>query len=166
MLRVAVNNHIYFDDYVKENITIDCTVSIAKHNQLTINHYGKQFGENGVWDTKVANDVITHDRAIKINAIELNDVDIAKYIVNHWPFTASDGTTLYTDYIGHNGLLTIDFDAPVYDWIIQKLVKPTTVLTAATVVETSHSDLFNYTNDLKELNAIENLLKEYAHLFN
>lgn len=135
-------------------------------NSLVLEHYGKYFGQNNRWDTDSENGNIVRDRAIRIVSIELDDVDISKYMTKYWPLITDQGE-MFTDYFGHNGVCTIEFGAPVYDWIITELVhQPNHQYKALDlIVETSHSDLFDYKNDLQEIAEIENILKTNAHLF-
>lgn len=166
--RVIGNSITYFDSEVCENATIEFDMPLLDNNTLIIQHYDKKFGENGQWDTKCEGDQIIEDRAVRLVKLEIDSVDITKYFVRHWTWTTTDGTELTTDYFGHNGQACIEFTAPVYNWIITKLVHdPETSKYKAQdlIIETSHSDLFNYTQDIIELAEIEKILKENAHLF-
>lgn len=62
-------------------------------------------------------------------------------------------------------MVTLHFNLPVYDWIIQT-IRRKKVPNTKVIVETSHSDLFNYDNDLKEIAEIEELIKQHEYLFN
>ena len=138
-------------------------------NNLILQHYGKQFGENNIWDTRSENNCIVEDRAVQLVRLEFDKVDIAPYLIKHWPFKTDDAQHIATDYFGFNGCCSIDFTSPVYDWIITNLVydpKSHLVKAQDLIVETSHSNLFNYDEDLIILKEIEKLLKKHAHLFN
>jgi hypothetical protein len=151
------------------NKVIEFEMPLEAHNKLVMEHYGKQFGENGQWDTRSENDSITQDRAVRFISMSFDDVAVGQYLVRHWPFSTVDGQTIATDYFGFNGQCSIEFDAPVYDWIITHLVHdPTshTVKAQDLIIETSHNDLFTYDQDLITLKEIEQLLEQHAHLFN
>ena len=169
LLRVSVNDNIYFDDKVIDNKIIEFDAPLEDINSLVMQHYGKSFGNNGIWDTKSENNIIIQDRGIKLIKLEFDAVNIEKYVIKHWPYTTDDGESFATDYFGHNGQFNITFDRKVYNWIITTLVHdPVSSVYRAQdlIIETSHNDLFNYENDVKELKEISHLLEKYAHLFN
>ena len=168
-VKVIGNNYTYFDAEVVKNKIIEFTMPLQDRNCLILEHYGKKFGENGIWDTRSNGDQITEDRAVKLIKLELNEVDISPYLVRQWPFITDSGQSIPTDYFGFNGACHINFDSPVYDWIIKTLVHdPSNVKVKAQdlIIETSHNDLFNYNQDIETLKEIEQLLKENAYLFN
>lgn len=167
--KITGNNITYFDQQVKENLLVEFTMPLEDKNSLVLTHYDKSFGENNVWDTHSKNGKITADRAVRLIKLELDDVDIKKYITRFWPFYTDDGRLVLTDFFGYNGSCTINFESPVYNWIIKNLVHDpadTKLKAQDLIVETSHNDLFNYENDLATLKEIEALLETHAHLFN
>lgn len=141
---------------------------LQESNSLILEHYGKYFGQNNRWDTQSENNVIVQDRGVRLVHLELDEVDIVKYVFGNWPYVTDQGESFPTNYFGHNGKCTVNFDAPVYPWIIANLVR-TTASTAQKpqdfVIETSHNDLFNYSQDIDIIEEIENILEEHAHLF-
>ena len=98
--------------------------------------------------------------------LEFDQVNVIEYLLTHWPFITTSGEVVKTDYFGYNGSLTINFTTPVYEWIITHLVQTKVNRTQDFIIETSHNNLFDYNNDLKELKEIEYLLEKHAHLFN
>ena len=168
-VKVIGNNHTYFDAEVVENKIIEFTMPLHNENCLILEHYGKRFGENNIWDTHSKNDQIIADRAVKLIKLELNEVDISPYLCRQWPFKTDSGQEISTDYFGFNGACYINFNSPVYEWIIKTLVHdPSNIKVKAQdlIIETSHNDLFSYDQDIETLKEIDQLLKEYAHLFN
>lgn len=165
--KVVANNHTYYDQQVIDKKIIKFSLPAKNLNCLVLEHYGKSFGINGRWDTESNGDVIVRDRAVKLIKLELNDVNIIKYITR-WPLVTDQGESMPTDYLGHNGQITINFNSPVYDWIITTLVRETADITDSQdlIIETSHSNVFDYGEDLVELKEISKLLNEHAHLFN
>lgn len=139
----------------------------SKNNTLIIQHYGKNFGQNGQWDTVSKDNVIVQDRAVKLLDIELDDVSIANYVVHQCMFETDNGERLNTDYYGFNGKIEINFDSPVYEWIIDTIVKPKSrrLLDLSQPVETSANNLFEYEQDQRELAELETILEHNAHLF-
>lgn len=165
MLKITVNTIIYFEGAVQGDIIVAFDMPIQEINHLKIEHYGKFFGERSRWDTLSHDDRIIQDRAVKINQIRFDNIDIKKYLYHHWPMQTNQGS-IYTDYLGHNGEITISFNDPVYDWIITKLVAPKEQNKPVfdLVVETSFGNLFDYSQDLKEIEEIELILTKHAHL--
>lgn len=166
-LRVLLNNHIYFDGDVVNDVNVEFVAPVDHHNSLIIQHYNKNFGQNGQWDTLSENGVIVQDRALQLLSLTLDEVDISKYIFDHCPLVTDTDMSVHTDYYGFNGSVTIDFSSPVYEWIIDTIVrsrsKKMSDLTQA--IETSHGNLFDYRQDLIELDELEKILDQNAHLF-
>lgn len=164
-LRVTANQNIYWDDYVPGYKSIEFDMCLADTNYLRIQHYDKCFGHNGRWDTQSHNNVIVNDRAIKIKHIWLDQVELTQYLLQKWPMHTQEGK-IFTDYLGFNGHIDIEFDNPVYDWIITELVIPKeqNKIVFDLVTETSFGDIFNYDKDSIELEEITELLNQYAHL--
>jgi hypothetical protein len=159
-IKVSLNNDIYYNGPIKESKLITLELSLPKHNQLTVEHYGKSFGDNRRWDTKLDDQgVIYQDRAVRFEDLILDDVSLKKYIVT-FPFVSEQ--TYYTDYFGHNGYWNLTFETPIYEWIIKQFIVPHKPTPLGYVNETSHSNVFDYSNDLVEIDEIEQYLKEYA----
>ena len=139
---------------------------LLEENTLIIEHYDKKFGENGVWDVRVVDGEITEDRAVKVNSIVFDEVELIGYMYHHWPLITNDGP-VYTDYFGFNGRCAVNFSSPVYDWIIKSLVQPaeTNKPIYDLAVETSFGNLFDYCQDRKEIAEIEKILEKHAHIF-
>lgn len=163
---MRVNDVTYFDSDVHEQILIDFEAPLLDHNRLTMRHHGKNFGENGQWDTMADGDHILQDRAVKLLAVELDDVDISKYIYARCPLLTDQGDQVFTDYLGFNGTVTVQFAAPVYDWIIDHIVKHESrrLLDISQPIDTSYDNLFDYSQDEQQLQELETLLTRHAHL--
>lgn len=134
-------------------------------NQVVIKHKNKSFGTAGIWDTAVQNGIIVEDRAITLVDIALNDVSIKSYTFDRCRFVTEHGEGLQTDYFGHNGSFAFEFSVPVYEWIICNCVKPTANIDSDFVISTTADNLFDYDQDLIELDEIERILQQHAHLF-
>ena len=164
-LRLSVNDSIYFDNEINGKNNINITAPLQTNNKLIIQHYDKSFGQNGQWDTQSEEGKIVQDRAIILKSISLNDVDITKYILENCPLITDDKQVVYTDYIGFNGTIEVNFTQPVYDWIINTIVKPRSKITSDLIIETSYNNHYDYIRDLAELEELENILNENAYLF-
>lgn len=164
---IMVNNDIYFDDLVIDDMDIEFTAPLRDSNHLVIRHYDKRFGDDGQWDTVTHDNVIIQDRAIRLQSIELDNVNVKEWVIANCQFETENNGSIMTDYFGFNGQITISFGSPVYDWIIQTIVKSKSrkLLDLAQPIETSFDNLFDYTQDLLELDEIDSLLRKHANLF-
>jgi hypothetical protein len=94
-------------------------------------------------------------------------VSITKYVIEYCPFVSEQGEKIITDYYGFNGQVQIDFEQPVYEWIINTVVKPKSrkLLDLSQPIETSYDNLFDYKQDIVELKELDHILEKNAHLF-
>lgn len=167
LVRVAINDHTYYDGPVENQLHLAFDVPSLDNNHLSIQHYGKQFGQNGQWDTVSDGYTIVQDRAAKLMSFCLDEVELRDYVVNQCWFVTETGENLHTDYYGFNGTVAFEFQGSVYDWIIDHIVKSKSqqIFDLSQPTETSMGDLFNYQQDLLELSELEYLLAKHAHLF-
>ena len=161
--RIALNNKTYHDGPIVSDFELIIQDKFQTVNYLEVEHYGKYFGEQGIWDTQVIDNKTVADRAIQIVSIVINEVEIYD-IFFKLPFYSTVGEQ-HTHYLGHNGVWRCEFPENVYSWIIQQRHFGKTITSSNLVVETSHSELFDYTNDITELEELENLIKQNAYLF-
>ena len=165
-LEVICNNVSYWSGQIEDKKRIAIAIDLLDVNELKIKHFEKRFGEGRVWGTRSQDGTITQDRAFRIDSLIFDEVDIARHIMR-FPFVRDNGQEIRTDYFGFNGELVINFRSPVYQWIIEDLVRVSTKPSSAPdlIIETSHSDLFDYDQDLIEIKKIHQLLRDHAHLF-
>jgi hypothetical protein len=90
-MKILLNNIIYYDDQVTDTIDVVFEAPLQDNNSLIIQHYDKKFGQNGQWDTKLVNDVIVQDRALKLHSLDLDNVSITKYVIEYCPFVSEQG---------------------------------------------------------------------------
>jgi hypothetical protein len=165
-IEIVGNNHIYFTGKVEGLQVIQFSIPERSTNQVIIRHMNKRFGANGIWDSEVNNNELIKDRAVELLDFEINSVSIKSWIFNTCKFVTIDGEQLRADYFGYNGSATINFDSPVYEWIICNCIRSTAVIDSSKfVINTTLDNLFNYTNDIKELDEIERILEQHAYLF-
>lgn len=168
LFRVTVNDNVCFEGPIQDHQVLQFDVPTLDHNILTLTHHGKYFGENNRWDTRLEGDEIVQDRAVQLQGLELDGVDIVKYHRGRWLQHTTDGEVIDSVYFGHNASCSINFSAPVYDWIITQLIKNNTYRkynAQDLILETSHSDVFDYGNDRQLLDELDQLLETHAHLF-
>lgn len=166
-VEVSGNNHIYYTGTVQQTQAIRFSMPSCEINQVVIKHQNKSFGTDGLWDVVAKDNVIIQDRAVKLLDFELDDVSIKSYTFDNCRFVTDQNEILQTDYFGHNGYFVIEFGVPIYEWIICNCVKPQVKIDPGNfVISTTADNLFNYVQDQIEIDEIEGILNQHAHLFN
>lgn len=116
--KITLNNELVFDGQVEASV-IDAQFKLQKNNIITIEHYGKRFGENHIWDTKVVDGQIIADRYLRVDDIKILDISLKP-----WWHNGQIGDTEYIPqhldaiYFHQNITYTLKFTAPFYDWLI------------------------------------------------
>lgn len=121
LVKISVNDKIFYNDPVAETFEIEIEPLIQKNNQLTIEHYNKQ-NHDTVVDK---NGNITEDLSVELVSIEIDDIKILETVLYsmpyyvHWPDNLvkefeSRGETpplCLTNnlYFGFNGIYKFDF---------------------------------------------------------
>jgi hypothetical protein len=129
-LQLLVNDQTYYDNQVlnEQTITIHCLC--AKNNTLRLVHYGKQFGENGIYDSlsdgSESCEIVLRD--IRFNAVSIDLMRNDLVFNTTWSQHQLDTTEQhfidqYTKIKGFrsmtfNGHMDLEFNCPVYDWLI------------------------------------------------
>lgn len=163
-LKISLNDKVFFDGEVVETITIAFTALLLDKNKLTIQHYGKNFGANNVWDTKLEGGNIVQDRAAEIISLSLDEVDIAKYMQKKCPLVTENGDSVPGLYYGFNGCVDVEFEPPIYNWIIDNAVRPELQMAPNFnhPLEVNHAtNVFDYDRDQIEIKKIEDILSQY-----
>jgi hypothetical protein len=157
---------IYFSEVENSkilNFELDCSVN----NRLTIEHLGKSFGQNNIWDTDQHNDCV-----LKIQDIQLDQVSIGKELHSNLIFVtnwASEQLTQNSEefikkysviencmgQMNFNGTINFDFEVPVYEWLIkEKFINPSKKFTLNTY---SGQGKFDYEYILNKINSMKQL---------
>lgn len=164
LVKITLNDNIIFDGEIIKEKEIEIVENFHIDNTLSITHYGKSFGQAGIWDlTLDPEGKIVKDRAVEFRDISINEVSLKKYI-SHTPFVSDQ--VYHTDYFGHNGVWSLKFESPIYNWIIRTYIMPKYQPSQNHVDETSHNNLFDYSVDVSEIEKIENHLKEHEFINN
>lgn len=122
--RIKLNGHLLDDFQVTNEITKTYNVELEEQNTLSIQHYGKRFGEHRIWDTKLVDGVIVKDRFFSITDIEFNDVTIKDLwhngVVTGNRFDGNIPQHSTTLPFNDNREYSLSFTSPIYTWIIEK----------------------------------------------
>ena len=112
--KISHNSNVLWDGQVTAHQIFDFNIECNKENTLSFEHYGKRFGENGVWDTTE-----TEDRFIFLDDIKLDQVSIGDKLKHAMVLKTKDGQELQTyGSMNFNGVMDFYFETPVYDWLI------------------------------------------------
>jgi len=167
-LKILHNNVTVFDQTIIGDQSLTFELPCNKNNELQLIHYGKCFGENGVWDS--SSDA-SEQCFININDICFNEVSIgesmkSKLIFNtKWSdlqieqntqeFIDTYSTIQCYGMMNFNGSIAIEFDTPVYNWLIFSKYK---VPMTDTAYFSNYSSRWHYDNDLKVIEEIKELI--------
>jgi len=122
-IKIYLNNQVLYDGSVidQKNLYFE-NLDFNENNVLSIEHYGKRFGENNIWDTEVdKNNKIIKDRYFIINDILINNISLRE-IWHHGFFSNNQSIEDHTNelFFFFFFLYTLNFENPFYDWLIDK----------------------------------------------
>jgi hypothetical protein len=165
-IKVLVNDVEYYDAAVEGSVTISITAHCDHTNTLCIIHHGKNFGNNGIWDS--SSDGVQSCSAT-ITDIRFNTVSIGESMMSKLEFntTWSDDDSLDAEFkteyerfnsngvMSFNGSLLIEFETPIYNWLtIAKYKVPMTT----TAAFSNYSLRWHYDDDIAIINDIKKLI--------
>ena len=168
-LKILHNNIIIFDQPIvnKQQLTFDLTCT--QINELKFIHYGISFGENGVWDSSpnASEQCFVNIDNIFFNAVSIGEALKSKLIFNtEWTdLQIQQNTQEFIDtynkiqcygMMNFNGSITIEFDTPIYNWLILSKYK---VPITDTAYFSNYSARWHYDEDLKIIKEIKELIQ-------
>jgi hypothetical protein len=167
-LKILHNNVTVFDQPIIGNQSLSFDLTCRKINELKFIHYGKSFGEDGVWDSSPD---ASEQCFININDILFNEVSIGETLKSKLIFNTrwtdlqqQHNTQEFIDtyskiqcygMMNFNGSITIDFDTPVYNWLIFNKYK---VPMTDTAYFSNYSARWHYEEDLNVIKEIKELI--------
>jgi len=168
--RITVNDQELFNGAVQDSVTLMFNIDANKHNLLRIEHYGKRFGDDGVYDC--AEDQ-SEDCVLTINDIRFEDVTVGDELMSQLFFqtcwtdaqlrTMSEQqrsemnlTSAKCGIMNFNSQLDIQFETPILNWLtIAKYKKPV----EKTTYFSNHALRWHYEEDLKLIEEIKQLIR-------
>lgn len=156
--RIMINGNVIFDDTVKGEQLIQTDFVLRKDNNITIEHHSKAFGENGVWDTKLEDGIITADKNMHVHDLRIMGISL-RDVWHKGRMVSTDGVEQLPQHAEalhfyKNATYRLDFAAPFYDWLIDfrrqgfKSVGPIWKLSSL------NSQPDGYSSDMSELEPI------------
>ena len=136
-LRIDLNNQQLFCGEVEEQMTLTFEVDCFDKNQLVFEHFGKKFGEQGVYDTVPEQSL---DCKLQITDVKFDKVSIGPKLRSALSFRTIwsshqivsqsqefvDQYSLINEtdgWMAFNGKIVFEFETPIYDWLIIKKFK-------------------------------------------
>lgn len=130
-LAVSINDKILYDKQIQDLATVCLNLeNLLPNNTLTLTHYGKQFGDQGTYDTDPN---LGLDRGITVKDIRFDGITIGTHKINQLWFetawTPKQKQDLDSEfikqrtcfecngYLGFNGSTTIEFWTPILEWL-------------------------------------------------
>ena len=163
---IRLNDVELFNQQVIESITLEFDVSCNEKNILEFEHYGKNFGDNGIWDTnpRTQQDCFVQIKDIRFDDVSIDDIRAQLTFISKWkegtdPKQIENFSTIPNcdGLMNFNGTIGLEFDTPVYDWMIIKKYKRSIDKTIAYF--SNHTARWHYEEDIKILNDIKGLMQ-------
>jgi hypothetical protein len=160
---IRLNGAELFHQQVVESITADFEVSCFQKNFLEFEHYGKSFGTNGIWDSGAEQDCFVQIKDIRFDDVSIADIRSQLEFISKWDDGTDPEQIKNFSIIPHcdglmnfNGTIGLEFDTPVYDWmIVKKFKKP---IDKNIAYFSNHTARWHYEEDLKILDEIKSLM--------
>lgn len=165
-IKILLNDKLVFDNQIENTQVLKFEICCNKNNKLKIIHYNKFYGDKDIWHSDGINECWA-----QLNDIKFNDVTIglhlkskllfqtdwtpnqlilhdSEFINKHSAFNCNGKITF-------NGYIELQFDTPVYNWlIINKYKTPIT----KTAYFSSSTQRWHYEQDVKILEEIKHLM--------
>jgi hypothetical protein len=168
--RVTVNDQILFDGEVINTVGLLFNMQAQETNHLSIEHYGKRFGDHNVYDCTADQ---SEDCVLTIKDIRFEDITVGPEIMNKMFFktvwTDAQLESMPPDALEHmaetscqdgtmnfNSVFSLKFETPILNWLtIAKYKKPV----EKTAYFSSHALRWHYDEDLQLIEEIKQLIK-------
>lgn len=165
-IKIFLNKEKIFDDKITNNQVLNFTVICNDNNVLEIIHYDKSFGDNNIWHSDGKEECWVEINDIKFDDVSIDHLKSKLVFTTDW--TPNQLITQDTDFINKhsvfysngimtfNGCICLDFETPVYNWLILKKFKTSQVKTA---YFSSSTQRWHYDPDIKIIEEIKQLMK-------
>jgi len=167
-LRILHNNVTVFDQPIVNDQLLNLALTCDKNNRLELIHYGKSFGEEGVWDSSpdASEQCFINIKDILFDQVSIGETLKSKLMFdttwsdlqleqNTQEFINTYGKIQCYGMMNFNGSVTIEFDTPIYNWLIFNKFK---VPMTDTAYFSNYSARWHYEEDLKVIDEIKELI--------
>jgi hypothetical protein len=170
LFEIYHDDKIIFDDQIRshQKLVFDLSCN-GLRSKLAFRHKGKRFGDDGIWDT----DANGQDRYIEIQDIRFDAVSIGQEIMSklwidvEWDDSKkqnmdADFLQTYSRFLCHgkmnfNGAITLEFDLPVYNWLIINKYKIQSIENKSYFSQ--YQENWHYEPDIRLIKEIKELMK-------
>ena len=167
LLQISLNGVTIFDDVIQGDRCIHLDLDCDHHNLLTFRHYGRRFGEDGIWDSAAdgsgARVLVIND--IRFDGISIDHLRSQLVFKTQWStLQLQQETQEFIDQrsefacngmMSFNGTIDLEFNTPIYNWLtLNKYKVPMT----ESAYFSNYSARWHYEQDLKLINEIQELI--------
>lgn len=165
-IKITLNGEKIFDDQIINNQILNFTVDCHDSNTLKIIHYDKSFGDNNIWHSNGKEECWAEINDIKFDDVSIEHLKSKLIFTTDW--TTNQYITESTDFINtysvfnsngrmsFNGCICLNFETPVYNWLIPAKFKTLQVKTA---YFSSSTQRWHYDADKKIIEEIKTIMK-------
>ena len=170
LVLICVNNQKLFDGTVEDSVNLNFDINAGDTNVLSVQHYGKSFGDSGIYDC-VADQ--SQDCVLIIKDIRFQGVTVGQELMSKLFFetawTPAQLESLSADYLSQmsrisavsgqmnfNSQLILQFETPVLNWLTMAKYK---IEAKNTAYFSSYSLRWHYKEDLKIIKEIKQLMQ-------
>jgi len=171
LTKISVNDQVLYDGPVINSSKHIYQVGVGKNNHLVIQHYGKRFGDDNIYDC-------SHDQSqdcvLQIKDIRFDNVSIGQELMSKLYFetqwTSAQLKDLTPEFLqemstincangtmNFNSVFKISFETPILNWLTIAKYKTEAKQHA---YFSNYSLLWHYEEDLKLIEEIKSLIKQ------
>jgi len=171
LARIIVNDQVLHDGPVVDSCKYVYEIVAGKSNHLVIQHYGKRFGDDGIYDC-IADQ--TQDCVLEIKDIRFNDVSIDQDLMSKLDFetqwTTAQLRELTPEFMqdmskikcihgvmNFNSVFRLQFETPILNWLTIAKYKTEAKKSA---YFSNYSLRWHYEEDLKLIEEIKSLIEQ------
>jgi hypothetical protein len=166
-IQILLNDKELYNDQIENTQLLKFEVECKKNNNLKFIHYNKFYGDDGIWHSDGKNECW-----VNINDIKFDDVSIGEHLKSKLLFIANwtnnqkilhdkefinNYSKLYSNgRMAFNGIIELEFETPVYNWLIPSKYKSAMIKTSYFSGSTQR---WHYEEDIKLINEIKQIMK-------
>jgi hypothetical protein len=169
-LEIYHDDRLIFDETIESQRYLQFELDCQNTNSsICLRHKNKRFGEDGVWDT----DTSGQDRYLEIKDIRFDSVSIGRRImsnlwfdsewselqkqINDLDFIQQNSRFLCYGRMGFNGRIKLDFEFPIYNWLIINKYKLESIEKKSYFSQ--YQENWHYERDFELIKEIKDLMK-------
>jgi hypothetical protein len=161
---VRLNGIELFNQQVIESISLNFDVACDRHNLLEFEHYGKSFGDDGIWDTTSQLDCFAQINDVRFDDVSVDNIISELTFISRWTqYSDPEQVKIFSTInncnglMNFNGVIRLEFDTPVYDWLIkEKFIKKQSINDI--IVDRSGNRRFDYKYILNQISKIKQII--------